>query len=168
MPISIHPGASALVIALLVAACGGEKTASTPSSDAVANGGMSPIEYRKAQERYADSVLNATTMAKQVVDKLGKGYAVGSTRLRDSLATLSTKSDCFGQGRKTDPYLAGTVSFFVFMSVVGSNVVRVQESQWTSQAGNIVDSCLNLASKDWKFDSSFGKTAGYITQVQFK
>ena len=54
------------------------------------------------------------------------------------------------------------------MSVVGSNVVRVQESQWTSQAGNIVDSCLNLASKDWKFDSSFGKTAAYITQVQFK
>ena len=112
--------------------------------------------------------MSATTTAKQVVDKLGKGYAVGSTRLRDSLATLSTKSDCFGQGRKTDPYLAGTVSFFVFMSVVGSNVVRVQESQWTSQAGNIVDSCLNLASKDWKFDSSFGKTAAYITQVQFK
>ena len=160
--------ASVFVLALMAAACGGEKTEKAPTPAAVSDGAVSPDEYRKAQQRFADSVLNATTTAKQVVAKLGKDYAVGSTRLRDSLAVLSTKSECFAQGRKSDPYLAGTVSFFVFMSVVGSNVVRVQESQWTSQAGNIVDSCLNLASKDWKFDSSFGKTAAYITQVQFK
>lgn len=162
-------GASLLAIALLTAACGGDKAEKAPSAQAEnEGGGVSPDEYRKNQQRFADSVLNATTTAKQVVEKLGKDYAVGSTRLRDSLAALSTKSECFAQGRKSDPYLAGTVSYFVFMSVVGSNVVRVQESHWTSQAGNIVDSCLNLAAKDWKFDSSFGKPAAYITQVQFK
>lgn len=131
---------------------------------------MSPDDYRKRQAAFADSVLNTASSTKAVVERLGKRYDVGAPRLRDTVATLAAdrKTDCFAVGRKADPYLAGTVSFWVNMSVVGSDVVRVQESKWTSSAGNIVDACLNQASKDWKFDATFGKPAAYIVQVQFK
>jgi hypothetical protein len=158
--------------AAFIVACTGDKS-ETPkaAADASANASaQSADDYRKAQQRFADSVLNQSQGAAQIVARLGGNYKVGSVRLRDSLAVLSEKSGCFLDGRKSDPYLAGTVSFYVFMSVVGSNVVRVDEptTVWTSPAGNIVTSCLNLAAKNWKFDTSFGNAAEYITQVQFK
>lgn len=128
------------------------------------------LDYRKKQQAFADSVLNTASSSKSVADKLGKGYGVGSTRLRDTLALLIAggKDECFKAGRSTDPYLAGTVSFFVNMSVIGSDIVRVQESKWTSAAGNIVDACLNKQAQSWKFDGTFGKPAAYIVQMQFK
>jgi hypothetical protein len=128
------------------------------------------LDYRARQQAFADSVLNTSSNAKSVADKLGKGYGVGSTRLRDTLAVLvaSGKDECFKAGRNTDPYLAGTVSFFVNMGVIGSDIVRIQESKWTSAAGNIVDACLNKAAQSWKFDGTFGKPAAYIVQVQFR
>jgi hypothetical protein len=154
---------------LFAVACGGDETPrKSPDSGIGANPAVSPDAYRKQQQAYADSVLNRVAPASQVAKELGAGYEVGSTRLRDSLMVLATKSGCFMKGRESDPYLAGTVTWYVYMSVVGSNVVRVQKSDWTSPAGNIVDSCLNLDSKNWKFDPSFGKPASYITQVQFK
>ena len=162
-----------LLALLTAAACGGDKSkddSNQPSAKGADAQALSPDDYRKRQAAYADSVLNQSAPAKAVVEKLGKGYAVGDTRLRDTVATLAAdkKADCFAVGRKTDPYLAGTVSFFVNMSVVGSDVVRVQQSDWTSAAGNIVDACLNEAAKAWKFDATFGKPAAYIIQVQFK
>jgi hypothetical protein len=54
------------------------------------------------------------------------------------------------------------------MSVVGSNVVRVQESAWSSAAGKPVDECLNNAARNWKFDTTFGPPKQLITQVTFK
>lgn len=162
----------ALVVAMstAVAACGGGDSKEPPAANAGPSPNVSPDEYRAAQKRYADSVLNAASTAQDYVKKAGGDYAVGSVRMRDSLAVLSSKSGCYLKGRESDPYLAGTVSFYVFMSVVGSNVVRVQEdaTTWTSAAGNIVNACLNLAAKDWKFDPTFGKQGSYITQVQFK
>ena len=149
-----------------VAACGGDKPAATTvAADAAPE---SAEEFRARQARFADSVLNAVKSPKELAAKLGKGYDVGSIRLRDTLALLSEKSNCYFQGRQTDPYLAGSVSWFVFMSVIGSNVIRVQDSQWTSVAGNIVNSCLNQAAKKWTFEPSFGKQGSYITQVQMK
>ena len=156
-----------IAAALLAAACGGDAK-DKPQTAEAAKPQQTPDEYRKAQQRYADSVISGAKTSSQVVEKLGKDYAVGSIRLRDSLALLSSNTKCFEKGRQADPYLAGTVSFFVFMSVVGSNTVQVQESQWSSNAGNIVDACLNLEAKAWKFDATFGKPAAYITQVQFK
>lgn len=158
------------LLVIATAACGGDEPKTPAAAAASSPVGVSPDEYRKKQQAYADSVLNASRSSKDVVEKLGKEYAVGSVRLRDSLALLAGKTDCFLKGRETDPYLAGTVSFFVFMSPVGSNVVRVQEdaTTWTSAAGNIVNSCLNIASQKWKFNESFGKQGAYITQVQFK
>lgn len=149
-----------------LAACGGDKAkAPAPAGEAP---GQSAEDFRAQQQRFADSVINATMTTKGVVAKLGKDYYVGSVKLRDSLAILVEKSGCYFQGRQADPYLAGTASFFVFMSVIGSNVVRVQEAQWTSAAGNIVTACLNLAAKNWTFDPSFGngKQGALITQVQ--
>ncbi len=164
---------SFVAIAALASAC--SKKDKSKDDDAQATAGVtdenkSALDYRKRQQGYADSVLNASSSSKTVAEKLGKGYGVGSTRLRDTLALLvaANKDECFKAGRNTDPYLAGTVSFFVNMGVIGSDLVRVQESKWTSAAGNIVDACLNKAAQSWKFDGTFGKPAAYIVQVQFK
>lgn len=154
-----------------LAACGGERSKNAESESAAGQKGAameSPDQFRARQQAFADSVLLATGRANDLVQKLGKGYAVGSVRLRDTVAMLAGKTTCFPTARKTDPYLAGTVSVFVNISVVGSDVVRVQESKWTSAAGNIVDACLNEESRKWKFDATFGKPAAYIVQVQFK
>jgi len=157
-----------LVLSLLaLAACGRDK-AKDAEQAAKANQ-VSPDEYRKKQTAFADSVLNAASPAKVVVEKLGKGYEVGSVRMRDTVATLAgNQTKCFENGKKADPYLAGTVSFFVHMNVTGSDVITVQDSKWTSSAGNIVEACLNEAARPWKLDASFGRPAAYIVQVQFK
>ncbi len=161
-----------LVVIALFAACTGEKdpksAANAPAGPPVAVADTNPDAYRKAAQAFGDSILNTASSAKQIADKLGKNYAVGSVRLRDTLALLASKTKCHETGRQTDPYLAGTVSFYVFMSVVGSNIVRIQESQWTSGAGKIVDDCLNAAAANWKLDVSFGPPKEYITQAQFK
>lgn len=156
-----------LALPFALAACGGEKapdaaTAAPPVAAA------NPDDFRKAQKAYADSVLNATGSAKEIAKKLGDQYDVGSTRLRDSVAILATKADCLKEGRNADPYLAGTVTIMVNMGVIGSDIIRVQESSWSSAAGQRVDGCLNLAAPKWKFDSSFGAPKSYLVQVQFK
>jgi hypothetical protein len=159
---------------LVLAACGGDKKKDDDEAEDVKKSGspageVSVADYQKKQAAFADSVLNASKPAKALVEKLGKGYDVGSVRLRDSVAFLAgSKTQCFQKARKEDPYLAGTVSMFVHISVIGSDVVRVQESSWTSIAGNLVDACLNTEAKNWKFDPTFGKPAAYIVQVQFK
>ena len=149
-----------------VAACSGDSKAEDGSDRAAPV--VSAAAYKKMQQAFADSVLNASSSSTDIAKKLGEDFDVGSVRLRDSLDLLASKTDCFAKGRQGDPYLAGTASFFVFMSAAGSNIVRVQESTWTSEAGNIVNSCLNLAAKDWKFNTTFGKPASYIAQVQFR
>ncbi|MBI3568630.1 MAG: hypothetical protein HY084_10585 [Gemmatimonadetes bacterium] len=156
-----------LVLSMLaLAACGGDKK--KEAEDAAATKQVSPDEYRKKQQAFADSVINAASSSKAVVEKLGKGYEVGGVRMRDTVSTLAAKTTCFQNGRNADPYLAGTVSFFAHMNVTGSDVIYVQESKWTSQAGNIVDACLNEASRQWKLDGTFGAPNAYIVQVQFK
>lgn len=150
------------------AACGGDKEKGTEAKAAPPP--VSPDDYRKKQQAYAESVFTATGSARDVATKLGKGVDVGSIRMRDTVATLAVKSDCLSQGRQADPYLAGTVTFKLFMSVAGSTsiVVLRDESKWTSQAGNVVNACLDLAAKNWKLNESFGKQGDYVTQIQFK
>lgn len=159
----------AALFTLSIAACGGDTKDKAPEATTAPDPVVEAAAFRKSQQAFADSVLNASLTATQVATKLGKGYEIGSVKLRDSLGVLAAKSECLLTGRKSDPYLAGTVSFFVYMSPVGSNIVRVQESQWTSAAGTtIVDACLTEAATKWKFDITFGKPAAYISQVQFK
>jgi hypothetical protein len=164
---------SLIALAATASACSKKDKGKDDDTQAAAGGSdenKAALDYRTRQQAFADSVLNTSSNAKSVADKLGKGYGVGSTRLRDTLAVLvaSGKDECFKAGRSTDPYLAGTVSFFVNMGVIGSDIVRIQESKWTSAAGNIVDACLNKAAQSWKFDGTFGKPAAYIVQVQFR
>jgi hypothetical protein len=164
---------SLIALAATASACSKKDKGKDDDTQTAAGGSdenKAALDYRARQQAFADSVLNTSSNAKSVADKLGKGYGVGSTRLRDTLAVLvaSGKDECFKAGRNTDPYLAGTVSFFVNMGVIGSDIVRIQESKWTSAAGNIVDACLNKAAQSWKFDGTFGKPAAYIVQVQFR
>jgi hypothetical protein len=153
-----------------LAACGGDKKKDDEAA-AKAIAEKAPVsaqDYRKQQIAFADSVLNGASSAKDVANKLGKDYDVASIRLRDTVAVLATKSECFKSARGVDPYVAGTVDLSVHFSVVGSDAIRVQESKWTSPAGNITDACLNKESQKWKFDATFGKQGVYIVQVQFR
>lgn len=126
-------------------------------------------DYRKRQAAFADSVLGTAKGVAELAKVYGKDVQVGSVRLRDSLMKyVAATPQCFKNGRDADPYLAGTVTFYVHFSVVGSDVVRVQKSEWTSQAGNISDKCFNDAAVKWKFPMGLSKQGQYLLQVQFK
>ena len=164
-----------LLALLAISACSRDKV--NPADTSGAEAALTPEQqeaksaedYKKRQAAFADSVLQTVTPTTKIVERLGKGVAVGSLVLRDSLLTFVAKApQCFQNGKGVDPYLAGTVTFFIHMSVVGSDVVRVQESRWTSQAGNITDKCFNDAARLWKFGMGVSKPGGYILQVQFR
>lgn len=166
---------TALMAVLALAACSGDKV--QPADSSAADAALTPDQqeaksielYKKRQAAFADSVLQTVTPTTKIAERLGKGYAVGSVKMRDALLGHIAKTpQCFQDGKGVDPYLAGIVTFYIHMSVVGSDVVRVQESQWTSQAGNITDKCFNEAAREWKFAMGMAKAGGYILQVQFK
>ena len=161
----LHPVLFCSLFAL--AACASEKSRDGVASAATA---MSPAEYHRRQQAFADSVLRAAKPAAAIVEQLGEGYAVGSAALRDTIAALARQSDCFRTGRRNDPYLAGAVNIVVNMTRTGADRVQVQEAKWTSKAGDMVNVCLNQAMKGWKLGrvAKFGGPAGYIVQVQFK
>ena len=163
------------IAALALAACSGEKV--QPADSNAAEAALTPAEkeartvaeYKKRQAAFADSVLNTVTPTTKVVEKLGKGYAVGTLAMRDSLvAFVGRTPQCYRDGKGVDPYLAGTVTFAIHLSVIGSDIIRVQESQWTSQAGNISDKCFNDAARQWKLPMGMAKQGWYVLQVQFK
>jgi hypothetical protein len=161
----LHPVLCCSLIAL--AACAAEKPQEGVASAATA---MSPAEYHKRQQAFADSVLRAAKPAAAIVEQLGEGYAVGSAALRDTVAALARQSVCFQAGRRNDPYLAGAVNVVVNMTRTGADRVQVQEAKWTSKAGDMVNVCLNQAMKGWKLRraAKFGEPAAYIVQVQFR
>lgn len=154
----------------VLAACGDKSKDDAAPQPPAPVATISPDDYRKKQQAFADSVLNASKPVAKVVEQLGKGYAVGPVALRDTLASLAQNTNCFKTGRNTDPYLAGTVSIFAHMAVIGVDLIQVQRSdtKWTSAAGELVNACLETEMKNWKLDMRYGKPAAYIVQVQFK
>lgn len=166
--------AVALVLVFAAAACSGEKV--KPEGEE-AKSALTPeelearkaAEYQKKQSAFTDSVLKNASSAAEIAKKNGADVTVGSLPMRDSLVKyVAASPQCVAAGREIDPYLAGTVSFYVHMSVVGSDVVRVQSSEWTSPAGNVVDKCFTEAATKWKFPMGMAKQGKYILQVQFK
>lgn len=164
-----------LIVVLALSACSRDKVQPADSSEAVpstttAESAAKAAEaYKLRQAAFADSVLKAVTPTTAIAKRLGKGYSVGGPELRDSLLSYIAKApQCYQDGKRIDPFLAGTVSFLVNMNVVGSDIVRVQESQWTSQAGNVSDRCFNDAARQWKFGMGIAKAGAYILQVQFR
>ncbi len=166
--------ALSLLAVITAAACGGDKV--QPEGDD-ANSALTPEQreaknvedYQKRQASFADSVLGNAKSVAEVAKGYGTGVEVGSVQLRDSLTKfVEATPQCFKNARDVDPYLAGTVTFYIHMSVVGSDVVRVQTSEWTSQAGNVADKCFNDAATTWKFPMGLSKQGHYLVQVQFK
>ena len=163
-----------LLAALSLAACGGDKVqpdgeGADSALTAEQREAKSAEEYKKRQATFADSVLGNARSATEVAKGYGKGVEVGNVQMRDSLLKfVEAAPQCFKNARDVDPYLAGTVTFYIHMSVVGSDVVRVQTSQWTSQAGNMADKCLTEAATKWKFPMGMARQGQYVLQVQFK
>jgi len=161
------------VLAMLaMAACSREKVKPSDADTAAesdARARKAVQEYKTRQTAFADSVLQSASSTRQVVDKLGKAYEVGSLPMRDSLVQWVRRTpECYANGKALDPYLAGTVTFRIHMSVVGSDNVRVQESSWTTKAGGMVETCFNEAAAKWKFPMGMAKQGMYLLQVQFK
>ncbi len=163
-----------LLTTFTLAACGREKVQPEGAS---ADAGLSPEQaelkkaedYRKRQAAFADSVLGSAKGVAEVAKTFGKEVTVGNVAMRDTLYKyVEATPECLRNGRDADPYLAGTVNFYIHMSVVGSDVVRVQKSEWTSPAGVITDKCLNEAATKWKFPMGMAKQGHYMLQVQFK
>lgn len=163
-----------LLATFALAACRGDKV--QPDGEG-ADASLTPeqreaksvAEYQKRQASFADSVLGNARSVTDVAKSYGKGVEVGNVQMRDSLMKfVEATPQCFKNARDVDPYLAGTVTFYIHMSVVGSDVVRVQTSEWTSQAGNMADKCLTEAATKWKFPMGMAKQGQYVLQVQFK
>jgi hypothetical protein len=159
-----------VVVALcgVVAACGSERHAAAEEASERPPARVTREEYGKSRAVYADSVLRTAKPASEVVKDFGAEYLEATPRMVDSLTTLSSLTDCFETGRRLDPYLAGTVSYSVYMSSVGSTLIQIQQSKWTSLAGNVVNACLNLAAREWAFGTEFGRAGRQVAQVQFK
>lgn len=163
-----------LIALFAVAACGGDKV--QPDAE-TADSSLTPAqreaksvaEYQKRQASFADSVLGNARSATDVAKSYGNEVQVGSVQMRDSLLKyVQATPQCFKNAREVDPYVAGTVTFYIHMSVVGSDIVRVQTSEWTSPAGNVADKCLSEAATKWKFPMGMAKQGRYVLQVQFK
>jgi hypothetical protein len=164
----------ALIAVLAAAACGGEKVQPDGSgADAAlapeAKAAQEVAEYQRRQAAFADSVLGNAASAAEVAKSYAGNVQVGSVAMRDSIAKLvGSVPECFKGARDTDPYVAGTATFYVHMSVVGSDVIRVQKGEWTSQAGQIAEKCLNEKAAKWKLPMGMAKQGQYLVQVQFK
>jgi hypothetical protein len=155
---------------LLLAACRSDRANDEADPKQAGARALSPDQYRQRQQVIADSVLAAARPVEKIVEQLGTGYAVGPDALRDTITTLAQHASCFGNGRNTDPYLAGVVNIVARMTATGTDLVRVQtiNTRWTSAAGDLVNACLNSEMKKWKLDARYGTPAGYIVQVRFK
>jgi hypothetical protein len=153
---------------VLAAACGNDKPAANAGTGS--NPPVDPAVYKKRMAEFADSVIRSAPNAKKVAEKLGPKYEIAPIPLRDTVSALAKdpKRACHDKGKALDPYVAGVVSIWVNMSVTGTDVIRVQESQWSSQAGKLVDDCLNAAASVWKLSTALGKPSAYIVQVQFR
>jgi hypothetical protein len=146
---TLHAGISLIAAALV--GCGGE---STPNSSS-------------GSEAPRDS--STDDFAREVVARMGKGYELGSPMLRDSVISLARQSGCHSRLTVgTDRTLSGSVAIWVNMGIIGSDVIRVLDSRWSSTDGSVVDTCLTEQARNWRFDSSFGKPGGYVVQVLFK
>lgn len=166
--------AFAIAVLTIAAACAKEKVQPDESG---ADSALTPEQkeakaaedYKKKQAAFADSVLGNSANVKAIAEKLGKGYNVGTVAMRDTLLKhVGTVPQCYADGKNLDPYLAGTVTFFIHMNPAGSDVVRVQEGQWTSQAGAVTEKCFNDAARTWKFPMGMAAQGAYLLQVQFK
>lgn len=156
---------------LLIAACAREKTKPEDESPeaAAARATREVLDYKRRQLAFADSVLGNAKSVTDMAKEAGKTFEVGSVILRDSLMKfVNATPQCYRNGRSVDPYLAGTVTFYIHMSVVGSDVIRVQRSDWTSQAGTVADRCLDESATSWKIPMGVQKQGHYLLQVQFK
>jgi hypothetical protein len=151
-------------LVLLLSGCGPGTEADAKEPEVTR---MTREAYGKSREVHADSVLNAARPVSEIVKDLGADYLEASTKMIDSLSVLSARTDCFATGRSIDPYLAGTVSYSVYMSKIGSTLIQIELSKWSSLAGNVVHSCLNLAAKAWHFGPEFGTRGRQVAQVKF-
>ena len=162
----------AIVALLTLAACKGDKVKpdgadAGPTPDEIAKKDVA--DYKARQAAFAEKVLGDAASPAKVAEKVGKQAEVGSVKLRDALLKLIGQTpECFKNGRAMDPYLSGNVSFYIHINVTGSDIVRVQESTWTSQAGNLVDKCFTDAGRNWKIDMGVSKPGHFILQVLFK
>ena len=174
MPKNRLTALSLIVILAAAAACGGDKVKPDGDSpDAMLTTeqreAKNAEDYRARQAAFADSVLGSAKSVVEVAKQYGGEVQVGSVQMRDSLLKyVEANPQCLKNGREVDPYLAGTATFYIHMSVVGSDVVRVQSSEWTSQAGTVVDKCFNEVAPKWKFPMGMAKQGQYLLQVQFK
>lgn len=164
----------AFIAVLASAACGGDKVQPESENSAAtlspeAKQAQEVAEYQKRQAAFADSVLGNARSAAEVAKTYGGEVQVGNVAMRDSLATLvGSVPECFKGARDADPYVAGTATFYVHMSPVGSDVIRVQQGEWTSQAGQIAEKCLNDKATKWKLPMGMAKQGQYLVQIQFK
>ena len=166
-----HATAALLALALTAsAACSAKDDEEEPGDSATAAAVAPPSneDYAARQQSFVDSLIKTTPTPQQLAVSLGAGYVAAPVELADSVSARIAKSDCFDKGREIDPYLGGTIQVMAHMSVVGVDNAYVQSSNWSSAAGNIVNSCLNGQAKGWKLGRIAPMNFAYLVRYDFK
>ncbi len=165
-----HASTALLALALtsLVACSSKDEEEEADSAGAAAVQPPSNEDYAARQQSFVDSLIKTTPTPQQLAVSLGAGYVAAPAELADSVTARIAKSDCFDKGREIDPYLGGTIHVMAHVSVIGVDNAYVQDSKWSSAAGNIVNSCLNGQAKSWKLGRLAPMNFAYLVRYDFK
>jgi len=172
----------ALPLALVLAACPKDKPAKADSAalaqppiDSAALRDTTPTDLSQVQSNLPAAVTDTFTPPK--VPKPYRAPAQAGSSIPSAPAALmaavqreqSFSKFCYQEfGQKSDPSLRGGVAMVVGIGAEGLTSASVGNSNWSSNAGQAVNRCLNDRAKlAWKVDPGAVKPGKYVVQLSF-
>lgn len=162
----------AIVLAVCVAGCHGDKKASAADSTAVAAlaPDTTPQDLSKVQTALPPAVADTFTPPKPQQPR--PDYPPAPPALMESVQREQAFSKfCFEEfGQKIDPSLRGGVAVLVTVADNAVQDAKVANSRWSAKAaGEQVNQCLNdKARLAWKLGDSTVKAGKYVVELSFR
>lgn len=158
------------LFALTTAACtGGDSGAGNGMADTTGMG-LAAANFQR-QRAFADSFMTAVKPVDSVAAELGAIYSVADDSLARIVRRESAKTyDCYTNVLNgTDPQLTGVVHMLVNFGAAGWDLVRPERWQWSSEAGNIVTSCLSARAKsEWTLPTRGIRPGAHLVTLTFR
>ena len=175
----------ALPLALVLAACPKDKPAKTdtavatqPPVDSTALRDTTPVDLSQVQSNLPAAVKDTFTPPKVPKpyrapagsEQPSSSYPAAPAALMAAVQREQSFSKfCYQEfGQKSDPSLRGGVAMVVGIGAEGLTSASVGNSNWSSNAGQAVNRCLNDRAKlAWKVDPGAVKPGKYVVQLSF-
>jgi hypothetical protein len=154
---------------LAAAACSSDKP-----DDTTTLGGASmdtAMAEWKARQRSADSLISAAPSERAIVEQLGASvYKEAQPEVREAVLRESEKTrDCYTNARRDlDPNLSTVLYILANFGAAGWDLVRVEKSNFTSDAGLAVNACINSRAKtEWKLPMRGVRPGAHIVKIVY-